>query len=235
LLTVIKFVPTIKEIVIAFKLRFSQLLSMIGFLAILIYFYSNIGFYFLSDEFVKELGNGEKENLCATLLGCSVTYFNLGVRSGGGIGDLLDMKPFRDTSTYWLRYLTDMLFYITVILLLLNMINGVIVSTFSQIREESNEKDEDINNKCFICNIDRVEFEKRKIGFADHLRFEHNTKTYIRFLIYLKLTSEKDLDADQSFIIECLKRRDISCFPVMRSFSVGNLDQNGEEDEGEDD
>jgi hypothetical protein len=233
LLTVIKFVPTIKEIVMAFKLRFSQLLSMIGFLAILIYFYSNIGFYFLSDEFVKTLENGQTENLCSTLLGCSVTYFNLGVRAGGGIGDILEMKPYRETSIYWVRWLSDMIFYITVILLLLNMINGVIVSTFSQIREESNEKEEDINNKCFICSIDRVEFEKRKIAFADHLKYEHNTKTYIRFMIYLKLASEKDLDADQSFIINCIKERDISCFPVLRSFSVGNLVQNAEGDEAE--
>ena len=234
LLTVIKFVPTIKEIVIAFKLRFSQLISMIGFLAILIFFYSNIGFYFLSGEFDKDV-DGKKKNLCGTLLECSITYFNLGVRSGGGIGDLLDMKPYRDTSTYWIRWVTDMIFYITVILLLLNMINGVIVSTFSQIREESNEKEEDINNKCFICNIDRVEFEKRKIMFADHLKFEHSTKTYIRFLIFLKLISEKDLDADQSFIVQCVKSRDISCFPVLRSSSVGNLDQQEEDDEDNDD
>jgi hypothetical protein len=236
LLTVIKFVPTIKEIVIAFKLRFSQLLSMVGFLAILIYFYSNIGFFFLSNEFVKTLDNGQTENLCSTLLGCSVTYFNLGVRSGGGIGDILEMKPYRDTSIYWIRWLSDMIFYITVILLLLNMINGVIVSTFSQIREESNEKEEDINNKCFICNIDRVEFEKRKIAFSDHLKYEHNTKTYIRFLIYLRLLNEKDLDADQGFIINCIKERDISCFPVLRSFSVGNMVQSedGNEAEGED-
>lgn len=236
LLTVIKFVPTIKEIVIAFKLRFSQLLSMVGFLAILIYFYSNIGFFFLSNEFVKTLDNGQTENLCSTLLGCSVTYFNLGVRAGGGIGDILDIKPYRDTSIYWIRWLSDMIFYITVILLLLNMINGVIVSTFSQIREESNEKEEDINNKCFICNIDRVEFEKRKIAFSDHLKYEHNTKTYIRFLIYLRLLNEKDLDSDQGFIINCIKERDISCFPVLRSFSVGNMMQSEDanEHDGED-
>jgi hypothetical protein len=234
LLTVIKFVPTIKEIVIAFKLRLTQLISMIGFLGILIFFYANFGFFFLYEEFFKDLDSGERENLCGNLLECSITYFNLGVRSGGGIGDLLDMKPFKQKKLYWLRYISDMIFYITVILLLLNMINGVIVSTFSQIREESNEKDEDIKNKCFICNIDRVEFEKRKIAFADHQKSEHNTTTYIRFLIYVKLINEKDLDADQSFIIQCIKDREISCFPVLRSFSLGNMEQSGDDEEIED-
>ena len=57
LLTIIKFVDTIKEIVIAFKIRIGQLLSMIGFLIILIYFYSNIGFYYFADEFKMTMDN----------------------------------------------------------------------------------------------------------------------------------------------------------------------------------
>ena len=57
LLSIIKFVSTIKEIVVAFKMRLSQLISMIGFLAILIFFYSNIGFYFLNDYFNTEIDN----------------------------------------------------------------------------------------------------------------------------------------------------------------------------------
>jgi hypothetical protein len=53
LFTVIKFSPTIQQIVEAFRIRVSQLLNMVGFLAILIYFYANISFFFYSGEFVK--------------------------------------------------------------------------------------------------------------------------------------------------------------------------------------
>ena len=52
LLTIIKFLPTIKQIAEAFKIRISQLIMMVGFLFILIYFYSNISFFFYSKEFV---------------------------------------------------------------------------------------------------------------------------------------------------------------------------------------
>ena len=154
------------------------------------------------------------------------------MRSGGGIGDLLGMKPFTNIPLYAARYVMDMIFYITIILLLLNMINGVIVSTFSQIREESQNKEEDKTNKCFICSIDRVEFEKKKIAFKDHLKYEHNSKNYIKFLTFLKLFDVKDLDADQSHIIDCIKERDIGCFPVLRSLSIGSLeDQDGSDDD----
>jgi hypothetical protein len=53
LFTIIKFLPTIKQIIEAFTIRISQLLNMVGFLAILIYFYANISFFFYSGEFVK--------------------------------------------------------------------------------------------------------------------------------------------------------------------------------------
>ena len=232
LLTVIKFIDTIKEIFLAFKLRFIQLICIIGFLLILIFFYANVGFYFLIDEFDAVIDNQPK-NYCQTLIECTVTYFNHGVRSGGGIGDVVGSEKFDDMSIYLARWTHDLFFYITVILLLLNMINGVIVSTFGKIREDSNQKEEDINNKCFICNIDRIEFEKKKVDFKDHQKYEHNLKHYIKFLIGVKRIDEKDLDSDQSFVVSCLKNRDIKCFPVKCAVSVGNIeDEEEEESEG---
>ena len=114
------------------------------------------------------------------------------------------------------------------------MINGVIVSTFSEIREESNFKEDDQNNKCFICNIDRLIFERLKIKFEDHLKSEHNVKTYIRFLIGVKLINEKDMDADQSFISGCLKNNEIKMFPVGISTSTGEIKDDEEKEKNED-
>ena len=134
---------------------------------------------------------------------------------------------------YWFKVGTDFIFFVSVILLLLNMINGVIVSTFSQIREESAAKEEDIKNKCFICSLDKLEFEKRKINYDEHCKNEHNIINYIKYLVGIKLINEKDLDADQSYIISCLKLKDIACFPVYRSTSIGDLSneiKNKEED-----
>lgn len=57
LFSVVKFVPTIRAVVKAFQLSFLQIMEMIGFLAILIYFYANVGFFFMSSEFVTTLDN----------------------------------------------------------------------------------------------------------------------------------------------------------------------------------
>ena len=51
----------------------------------------------------------------------------------------------------------------------------------------------------------------------------------------MKLVNEKDLDADQSFIINCINNNDIKCFPVGRSLSTGVAEEededNGDEEE----
>jgi hypothetical protein len=100
------------------------------------------------------------------------------------------------------------------------MINGVIVSTFSQIREDSTNKADDMKNRCYICSIEKGDFEKSKILFDKHTSIDHNYITYIQFLIFLKFFNEKDMDSDQSYIISCIKNKDIGCFPIGRALSL---------------
>ena len=109
LVTVINFTDTIYEIVQAFYIRFTQLICMIGFLAILIFFFSNVGFYFYIDEFNTTINN-LNDNYCQSLIECFVLYFNHGVRSGGGIGDILPEKSFIDMNSYFIRWITDIIF-----------------------------------------------------------------------------------------------------------------------------
>ena len=120
-------------------------------------------------------------------------------------------------------------------LIVLNILSGVIVSYFFEQREEENFKENDIKNNCFICNIDRATFERNKIKFEEHKKLEHNVKLYIRFLVGLKLVNEKDLDAEQSYIVNCIKKEEIKVFPVGASSSIGfkNVDDSTEADEEE--
>lgn len=101
------------------------------------------------------------------------------------------------------------------------MINGIIVTTFSAIREEAEMKIEDKNNKCYICSIPKVEFEKRKIIFNDHIDNEHNIKDYINYILNLKFKKNKDLDKDEIHIKNAVMERNIYLFPIYRSKSLG--------------
>ena len=229
MITIIKFVDIIKDIFSAFKSKFLELFVIIEVLAIIVYFASNFEFFFLIDEFNVEIG-GKIENFCQTLLECTVNIFNHGVRAGGGVGDLLEAKSYDDKNLYFLRFFSDLIFYIVVLLFLLNFINSVIVNTFGKMREDSNQKEEDQKNRCFICNIHRVEFQKNKIELERHRKYEHNVNNYIKFFVFLWKINEKDMDADQSFIHDCINEKDIKFFPINCSKSIGEVEDEGEED-----
>lgn len=40
-------------------------------------------------------------------------------------------------------------------IILLNVVLGIIVDSFAQLRESAGEREEDIKNVCFICGLDR--------------------------------------------------------------------------------
>jgi hypothetical protein len=133
----------------------------------------------------------------------------------------LEIKSWENLPLFFGRWMLDMVFFISVLLLLLNMINGIIVSTFSAIREESEQKADDEVNRCFICSIDKMEFKKRKLSFEMHIKKEHNVKNYINFIVFLKTTPNKNLDSNQEYIKDCIENRDINVFPIYQSKALG--------------
>ena len=70
-----------------------------------------------------------------------------------------------------------MLFYFGIIIIVLNLIFGVIIDTFADLRNEKQKKDDIIRNTCFICGLERRSFDNRSISFETHIQvsFEVNT------------------------------------------------------------
>ena len=83
---------------------------------------------------------------------------------------------------------------------------------------------------CFMCSIDKIEFEKKQISFNYHTKFEHNFVDYLKFFIVYKLANKKEMNADQSSVIDCINEKKISCFPINKCISLG-FKARGEEDE----
>ena len=99
----------------------------------------------------KEDGTEEgKERACDTLLLCLITTMNQGLRNGGGIGDVL-RPPSMHEPFFLPRVLYDMLFFFILIIIVLNLIFGVIIDTFADLRAEKQQKEDILRNTCFIC------------------------------------------------------------------------------------
>ncbi|XP_019060733.1 inositol 1,4,5-trisphosphate receptor type 1 isoform X1 [Fukomys damarensis] len=92
----------------------------------------------------------DKEHTCETLLMCIVTVLSHGLRSGGGVGDVL-RKPSKEEPLFAARVIYDLLFFFMVIIIVLNLIFGVIIDTFADLRSEKQKKEEILKTTCFIC------------------------------------------------------------------------------------
>lgn len=51
------------------------------------------------------------------------------------------------------RVVYDLLFYFIVIIIVLNLIFGVIIDTFADLRSEKQKKEEILKTTCFICGL----------------------------------------------------------------------------------
>lgn len=213
-----KFSKIANMIIRAFKSGMKNLVFMILFLMIIVWTISLIAFDLVNDEYYIPIEGGVEENICSTIVHCYISFLNYGVRNDGGIGDIMPKRnPHINTVGFYGRFLIDFIFFVIVILLFLNMINGIIINTFSQLREEQETKKLDVENNCFICNLDKNTFQKRKIQFIHHVTKQHGIKDYLLFLINVTLKPEKDLDPDETRVINALKKNDVSFFPCEKA------------------
>lgn len=51
------------------------------------------------------------------------------------------------------RVVYDLLFFFVVIIIVLNLIFGVIIDTFADLRSEKQRKEEILKTTCFICGV----------------------------------------------------------------------------------
>ena len=102
----------------------------------------------------------------------------------GDIGKIMEPRPSSDPQ-YLFLVLYQFSYYLLVITVLLNVIFGIIIDTFGQLREEQSKIMQQKKNFCFMCGIDKRRFEMEALkhrhahnGFADHIEKEHNIWDY---------------------------------------------------------
>uniref|UniRef100_A0A8C3EY54 Inositol 1,4,5-trisphosphate receptor n=1 Tax=Corvus moneduloides TaxID=1196302 RepID=A0A8C3EY54_CORMO len=219
---------------------------------ILVYLFSIVGYLFFKDDFILEVDKlpnetllpghsgtkenwrwGEEENkehTCETLLMCIVTVLSHGLRSGGGVGDVL-RKPSKEEPLFAARVIYDLLFFFMVIIIVLNLIFGVIIDTFADLRSEKQKKEEILKTTCFICGLERDKFDNKTVTFEEHIKEEHNMWHYLCFIVLVKVKDSTEYTGPESYVAEMIKERNLDWFPRMRAMSLVSSDSEGEQNE----
>ncbi|KAK3607291.1 hypothetical protein CHS0354_002916 [Potamilus streckersoni] len=113
-------------------------------------------------------------------------------------------------------------FFIIITIIGLYLILGIIIDTFSQLRDSKWEIDKDMQNTCFICSRKSQDFERHRGGFERHVKMEHNQWAYLFFFIHLDETQTDDYSALEFSIYKQLLENNLDFFPLNRSLSLEN-------------
>ncbi|XP_059613160.1 inositol 1,4,5-trisphosphate receptor [Phlebotomus argentipes] len=174
-------------------------------------------------------GDGErKERACDSLIMCIVTTLNQGLRNGGGIGDIL-RAPSSQEALFVARVIYDLLFFFIVIIIVLNLIFGVIIDTFADLRSEKQQKELILKNTCFICGLNRSAFDNKTVSFEEHIKCEHNMWHYLYFIVLVKVKDPTEFTGPESYVHAMVKASVLDWFPRLRAMSLAAIDGEGEQ------
>ena len=94
-----------------------------------------------------------------------------------------------------------------VLVLILEILGGIIIDTFAELRSEDEEKKSDMNNYCFICGLYRRDIDKLSVrsDFDEHINKKHNMWDYLFYIAYITDKEATDLTGIESYVANCIE------------------------------
>ncbi|CAD8078308.1 unnamed protein product [Paramecium sonneborni] len=172
--------------------------SLLGVLFIYVFSFTSFDQY--ADDIYTEK---QPEEHCETLISCMITLVTSGV-----IGTSMSKWDFG-------KFCYDTLYFVFFALLFTNIVSGIMIDTFAELRDQRQKIDDDKKNCCFICGVKRAHLEKNLEEFEQHVRDKHFLWNYIYYIYCLKLKETTDYTGLEYAISEMIKKENISWFPIQ--------------------
>lgn len=230
LLAIIDLNPTLKNMILSIRMRYNELAASGLLMIVLVYFYTNIGFFFFNEDYAGEIETGIQDNYCKSLVFCFLTNIDAGIRARGGAADQMIRVSFeRNFGHYVKRIFFDVTYFLICIIIMIDLVFGIIIGTFSEMRSEEIKHLIDKESHCFICHVTREIAEKNnKEDFAHHREVSHNLWNYVDYMIFLKFSDLHDLNAANTFARINLDAKNICFLPSSKDYN----DENEEKEKG---
>jgi hypothetical protein len=168
---------------------------------------------------------------CKSVFDCAAFLFYGGLQEGGNAKAILQPnEPGR--YSYLPRIVFDSVFFIWVGIVLVNVITGLMVDTFSSIREENATREETLETDCFVCGLQRSAYEDLGLApgsasFEAHLKEDHDLWTYVWFLTYLKKKDPTEFNGVESFVMAQVNKSSLEFLPSRNSFAIQDQGKGG--------
>ena len=114
-----------------------------------------------------------------------------------------------------LRIVYDNLYNIILMIIMLNIVQGIVIDTFASLRTKAEEEKNDMDYICFICGLseDQIQRLTNKASFLHHTLIEHSIWNYLHYLCYLLAKEETEYTGIESHVCSQYKQGLTSFFP----------------------
>ena len=168
------------------------------------------------NSFTSAPGSATADTFCQTLFGCYKVALGYGLRENGGAGDIF-------SANIGNRFYLDMSYYFVINITMLNLVAGVIITTFGELREKKLTKDQDTVGLCFICGIEKQTFDRASDepnGFLTHIKIDHNMWNYLYFIFLLREQDKDDDDGLELYVRRAIEADEITWFPLNKAIRL---------------
>ena len=113
---------------------------------------------------------------------------------------MLIRESYSNKTKYYVRFIYDVSCFMIINITLMNIIFGIIIDTFAELRDKKFKQEEDKSKICFVCSLDRHLFDKTADGYEAHFYRDHNIWHYLFYLYHLNIKEETEYDGIESYV-----------------------------------
>ena len=216
LLTILNSIKTLKNVMMSILLKPNALVLVLFLSFIIIYVMSNISYFFYKTDYEQDISYHD-DNVCENLIFCFLNALDYGLRARGGIGDSgKRISYLRDFNHYIGRFFLDVLYFILIVIIMIDMIFIIIAQSFISLKNEKNKTSLDKKSNCFICHVN-VDILNKNFGQSlnEHRKMVHNVWNYVEYIIFLKKNDISKLNYFDTYVSKKIQKKDISWMPTF--------------------
>ncbi len=103
------------------------------------------------------------------------------------------------------------------------LVFGIIIESFKDLRIRETNNENDRLTKCFICGVCKDDLEKERINFKSHCDKDHNLWNYINYMLWLKFSDPQNLNAINSYVLEQIEKKYTNWIPRRHENNKDNM------------
>ena len=209
---------SLMEVVLALWVPKERIIWTIILTMCVIFIYSVISLTMFRNDYSQNISNSWD-----SVFDCYVTIVDQWYKNNGLGGFLsINVPAISLNSKFninWGRFIFDLIFFIVVPTLLINLISGIIIDNFGERRVKRDNLKAKQLSQCFVCG----KLDNDIDDFSQHTKYIHNCWDYVCYIGYLKSTTYEDLvDYADVYVKRMIDNNKVEWFPCY--FRKNNKD-----------